>query len=58
MAEALAEANRLKTILEELRIVIVHRALAAWDRSTETFGEKIVALNDVDEALNNINRRD
>lgn len=58
MAQAIAEANRLKTILEELRIVTVRRALAAWDRSTETFGEEIVALNDVVLALNNIDPRD
>ncbi len=56
MAEALAESKRLSTILEELRVVIVHRALAAWDRSTETFGEEIVALNDVNQALKNIKR--
>jgi hypothetical protein len=40
--------------LEELRAVVTHRALAAWDRSTETFGEEVVALNDIDEALGNL----
>lgn len=54
MAEALNEVNRLRVILEELRLVIIHRALVAWDRSTEMFGEEIVALNDVEEALKNI----
>jgi hypothetical protein len=43
--------------LEELRTVVIHRALAAWDRSTETFGEEVVALNDIDEALNSLGRR-
>jgi len=54
LAEALNEVNRLRVILEELRLVIIHRALVAWDRSTEMFGEEIVALNDVEEALKNI----
>lgn len=53
MAEEIDEAGRLRAILQELRRAIVHRAVVAWDRSTETFGEEIVALNDVDEALNN-----
>lgn len=54
LAEALSEARRLRVILKEPRVIIVHRALAAWDRSAETFGEEIVALNDVDEALSNL----
>ena len=57
MAEAVREAKRLRGILEELRIVVIHRAIAAWDRSTETFGEEIVALNDIDEALGNLRRK-
>ena len=56
MAEAVNEAKRLLTVLEELRLVIIHRALVAWDRSTEMFGEEILALNDVEEALKNIRR--
>jgi L-ascorbate metabolism protein UlaG (beta-lactamase superfamily) len=56
LAEALSEADRLQEILRELRVVVIHRALAAWDRSTETFGEEIVALNDIDEALGNLHR--
>ena len=56
LAEALNEAKRLRTILDELRLVIIHRALIAWDRSTEMFGEEIVALNDVEEALKNVRR--
>lgn len=50
------EARRLRGILEELRVVVIHRALSAWDRSTETFGEEIVALNDIDEALGNLGK--
>jgi hypothetical protein len=50
------EARRLHVILEELRVVVIHRALSAWDRSTETFGEEIVALNDIDEALGNLDK--
>ena len=53
MAKEIDETGRLRTILRELRRVIVHRAVVAWDRSPETFGEEIVALNDVDEALKN-----
>ena len=40
-----------------MRMVVIHRALKAWDRSTETFGEEVVALNDIDEALNHLSRR-
>ena len=54
MAEALTEEHRLKAILQKLRPVIIHRALVAWDRSTEMFGEEIEALNDVEEALWNL----
>lgn len=34
--------------------MIIHRAVASWDRSAETFSDEIVALNDVDEALKNL----
>ena len=53
MAEALGEAAELRDVLRGLKAAINHRALAAWDRSAETFSEEIVALNDVDEALRN-----
>jgi len=33
--------------LRYLRKTIIHRAIVAWDRSSETFSEEIVALNDV-----------
>jgi hypothetical protein len=54
LAEAVNEERRLRAVLEELRHVIIHRALVAWDRSTEMFGEEIVAFNDVEEALRNL----
>ena len=54
MAEALSERDRLRRILEEIKRAIIHRAIAAWDRSTETFGEEIVALNDVNQALKDL----
>ena len=41
-------------ILQELRLVTIHRALVAWERSTEMFGEELVAFNDVEEALRNL----
>ncbi len=52
----MSEARQLRGILEELRLIVIHRALSAWDRSTETFGEEVVALNDIDEALGNLHR--
>jgi len=54
LAEAVSEERRLRALLQELRLVIVHRALVAWDRSTEMFGEEIVAFNGFEEALRNI----
>lgn len=53
MAGPEEEVEELRVILEDLRGMIVHRAVLAWRRSPETFGEKIVALNDVNEALKN-----
>jgi hypothetical protein len=47
------ETEELCEILEALRKQIGHRAIVAWDRSPETFGEEIVALNDVDQAIRN-----
>jgi hypothetical protein len=45
------EIEELQRILQDLRSMIIHRALLAWRRSPETFGEEIVAFNDVEEAL-------
>jgi hypothetical protein len=47
------ETDKLCKILQALRRQIVHRAIVAWDRSPETFGEEVVALNDIDEAIRN-----
>ena len=47
------DSDELCKIPRSLRRQIVHRAVVAWDRSPETFGEEIVALNDVDEAIRN-----
>ncbi len=54
LADEMNEAKRLRAVLEELRRVVIHRALVSWDRSTEMFGEEIVAFNDVEEALRNL----
>jgi len=54
LAEEVNEEKRLSALLQELRLVIIHRALVAWDRSTEMFGDEIVAFNDVEEALRNL----
>jgi hypothetical protein len=54
LAEGMNEAKRLRAVLEELRRVVIQRALVSWDRSTEMFGEEIVAFNDVEEALRNL----
>jgi hypothetical protein len=54
LAEALsADTDRPCRLLPGHRRVIVRRALVAWERSPESFGEEVVALNDVDEALRN-----
>ena len=54
MAEALVDDNeRLCKLLTSHGEVLVRRALIAWERSPETFGEEIVALNDIDETLRN-----
>lgn len=50
MAEEVEE-RKLRSILEELKGLIVHRAVIAWERSPESFSEEVVALNDVNEAL-------
>jgi hypothetical protein len=54
LAKAVSEETRLRAILQELRLVVTHRALVAWDRSTEMFGEEINAFDDVEEALRNL----
>ncbi len=38
-------------ILREVKGTIMHRAVLAWERSPETFGEELRALNDIDEAI-------
>lgn len=43
----------LVKILVRLRRVVAQRAVIAWERSQETFGDEIVALNDIDQALRN-----
>lgn len=55
MAETLGdETRRLSRLLLNQRRQLIHRALIAWERSPETFGEEIVALNDIEETLQNI----
>ena len=49
-AEAQEELSR---ILLKLRRIVVRRAIIAWERSQETFGDEILALNDIDEVLRN-----
>jgi len=54
LASTLAdERERLCSLLRDQKEVLIHRALMAWERSPETFGEEIVALNDIDETLRN-----
>lgn len=45
--------EELVKILVKLRKDVVRRAITTWERSQETFGDEIVALNDIDEALRN-----
>jgi len=47
------DQEALVKILLRLRKIVVRRAIMARERSQETFGEEIVALNDIDEALRN-----
>jgi hypothetical protein len=54
LAEALDDdIQRLCRLLVDHKRVLAHRALVAWDRSPETFGEEIIALNSIDETLRN-----
>ncbi len=48
-----ADEEELVEILLNLRRVVIRRALVARSRSQATFGDEIVALNDIDEALRN-----
>jgi hypothetical protein len=48
-----ANQEELVEILLSLRKLVIRRALAARRRSQETFGDEIVALNDIDEAIRN-----
>lgn len=43
--------EELLKILLKLRMVVIRRALVAWERRQETFGEEILALNDIDQAI-------
>ena len=52
-----AEIRELRGILQDLKPLVVHRALTAWRRSPGTFSDEIVALNDIDEALGNLGKR-
>jgi hypothetical protein len=45
--------KELSKILQRLRSAVLRRAIVARERSQETFGDEIVALNDMDEALHN-----
>jgi hypothetical protein len=54
LAEKIGERRRLRSILEELKGLIIHRAVVAWERSPETFSDEVVALNDVNDALDDI----
>jgi len=54
LAEALGgDIERLCRLLLNQKKLLIRRALLAWERSPETFGEEIVALNDIDETLRN-----
>jgi hypothetical protein len=48
------EIAELRSILQDLRDLIIRRALAAWHLSPETFSDEIVALNDINQALKNL----
>jgi hypothetical protein len=47
------DTDKLCKILRSLKRQIVRRAIVAWDKIPETFGDEIVALNDVGEAIRN-----
>jgi len=43
--------EELREILLNLRMIVVRRTVVSWERSQETSGEEIQALNDIDEAI-------
>jgi hypothetical protein len=51
--DAKGDEEELLEILLSLRRIVIKRALVARRRSQETFGDEIVALNDIDEAIRN-----
>lgn len=54
MAEALdSNPDQLCALLLKQKESLIRRALVAWERSLETFGEEVIALNDIDETLRN-----
>jgi hypothetical protein len=55
--ELTPDAKRLWDILRDVKRLLVRRSVLAWERSPETFGEEIAALNDVDETIRNNSAR-
>lgn len=53
MARETDEIKELCEILNRLKRQVMRRAISAHDRSPETFGEEIVALNNIDQAIRN-----
>jgi hypothetical protein len=53
LAEALGDLERLCKLLADHNQVVARRALVAWTRSPETFGDEIVTPNYIDEFLRN-----
>jgi hypothetical protein len=54
LAETLSgDRERLCRLLSNQKRLLIRRALMAWERSPETFGEEVVALNDIDGTLRN-----
>jgi len=53
LAETLGDVERLCKLLADHKQVVARRALVAWARSPETFGDEIVTLNYIDEFLRN-----
>lgn len=51
--QKIEESEELCRILFDMKRRITRRAIAAVKRSPETFGDEIVALNDIDEAIRN-----
>lgn len=47
------DIEKLYKILHALRRQTVYRTVVAWERSSETFDEEIISLNDIDEAIRN-----